>query len=42
MDPWNVFWFSVGVFTIWYVFFDGDSFIRTWYRRLKRRILGGI
>lgn len=42
MDLGSIFWFLLGGFAIWYVLFDGDSFVRVWYRRFKRRILGGL
>ena len=32
----------IGAFVLWYLFFDGDSWVRFMYRHLKRRYLGGI
>ena len=39
----GVYFFAViGAFVLWYLFFDGDSWIRFAYRRLKRKYLGGL
>lgn len=38
----ELFWVVLGGLVVWYLFFDGDSWIRPFYRRIKRKFLGGL